>query len=59
MVFDPKNGQWMVWWIQWQTFLPILLLQFVNLLWVSLDSRCIGADRVNSWYYLIWRVIYK
>ena len=34
---------WLVWWMKYQIFVPILLLQFLNLFW----------------YYLIWRLAYR
>ncbi|TIA85487.1 hypothetical protein E3P99_03981 [Wallemia hederae] len=37
------DGVWMVDWMQWQIFLPILLLQFLNLFW----------------YFLIWRILIR
>jgi len=41
--FSPSKGVWMVPWIQWQIFTPILLLQFLNLFW----------------YFLIWRIFWR
>ncbi|KAI5124910.1 hypothetical protein M0805_007338 [Coniferiporia weirii] len=38
--FHPSEGVWLVWWMKYQIFVPILLLQFLNLFW----------------YFLIWRV---
>ncbi|KAH9938181.1 TLC domain-containing protein [Fomitopsis serialis] len=39
----PEDGVWMVWWMKYQIFTPILLLQFLNLFW----------------YFLIWRIAYR
>jgi len=39
----PEEGVWMVWWMKWQIFVPILLLQALNLFW----------------YYLILRIAYR
>ncbi|KAF8312227.1 longevity assurance proteins LAG1/LAC1 [Clavulina sp. PMI_390] len=41
--FEPAKGIWMVWWMRYQIFIPILLLQFVNLFWS----------------FLIWRILYR
>jgi very-long-chain ceramide synthase len=41
--FSPSKGVWMVWWMKWQIFTPLLLLQFLNLFW----------------YVLIWRVLWR
>ncbi|KAI9508950.1 longevity assurance proteins LAG1/LAC1 [Russula earlei] len=41
--FSPSKGVWMVWWMKWQIFTPILLLQCLNLFW----------------YFLIWRVFWR
>ncbi|KAI0796697.1 TLC domain-containing protein [Abortiporus biennis] len=35
----PDDGVWMVWWMQYQVFVPILLLQFLNLFWYILILR--------------------
>jgi len=42
-VFDPLNDKWMVWWMKWQIFTPIFLLQCINLFW----------------YFLIWRILFR
>ncbi|VDB90085.1 unnamed protein product [Peniophora sp. CBMAI 1063] len=39
----PEDGVWMVWWMKWQVFAPLVLLQALNLFW----------------YYLILRVLYR
>ena len=39
----PEDGVWMVWWMKWQVFAPILLLQVLNLFW----------------YYLILRILWR
>ncbi|KAF8312226.1 longevity assurance proteins LAG1/LAC1 [Clavulina sp. PMI_390] len=44
--FEPLKGIWMVWWMKYQIFVPILLLQIVNL--------C-----ASFWYFLIWRVLFR
>ncbi|KAA1466431.1 longevity assurance proteins LAG1/LAC1 [Dentipellis sp. KUC8613] len=31
--FWPLEGVWMVWWMKWQIFFPIFLLQLLNLFW--------------------------
>ena len=41
--WSPKDGWWMVWWMQYQVFVPILALQFLQLFW----------------YVLIWRIAYR
>ena len=41
--FHPKDGVWMVDWMRYQIFIPILLLQFLNLFW----------------YYLMCRILYR
>ncbi|KAF8335050.1 longevity assurance proteins LAG1/LAC1 [Cantharellus anzutake] len=41
--FTPRDGVWMVWWMKYQIFIPILLLQLVNIFW----------------YFLIWRVLFR
>lgn len=41
--WDPPRGVWMARWIQYQIFLPMLLLQMINLFW----------------YFLIWRILYR
>ncbi|KAG8862671.1 hypothetical protein FRC20_011114 [Serendipita sp. 405] len=42
-VWDPMNGLWMPKWVKYQIFIPILLLQFINLFW----------------YFLIWRILLR
>jgi acyl-CoA-dependent ceramide synthase len=42
-LFDPLNGKWMDWWMKWQIFTPIALLQCLNLFW----------------YFLIWRILFR
>ncbi|KAJ3538718.1 hypothetical protein NM688_g6480 [Phlebia brevispora] len=37
--WSPKDGWWMVWWMQYQVFAPILLLQFIQLFWLFLIFR--------------------
>ena len=39
----PEDGVWMVWWMKYQIFVPILLLQLLNLFW----------------YALIWRIAWR
>ncbi|KAH9965929.1 TLC domain-containing protein [Russula dissimulans] len=41
--WSPNKGVWMVWWMKWQIFTPILLLQFLNIFW----------------YLLIWRILWR
>lgn len=41
--FDPLNDNWLSWWMKWQIFTPIFLLQLINLFW----------------YFLIWRILVK
>ncbi|WVN90181.1 uncharacterized protein L203_105417 [Cryptococcus depauperatus CBS 7841] len=41
--FDPLNGNWLDWWMKWQIFVPIALLQLINLFW----------------YFLIWRILLR
>jgi len=40
---DFWNNKFMTWWMQYQIFAPILLLQFLNLFW----------------YFLIWRILFR
>ncbi|KAH8113272.1 longevity assurance proteins LAG1/LAC1 [Phellopilus nigrolimitatus] len=35
----PSEGVWMVWWLQYQIFIPVLLLQVLNLFWYFLILR--------------------
>ena len=42
-VINPPEGVWMAWWLRYQIFLPILLLQLLNLFW----------------YFLIWRILIR
>ncbi|KAI0081742.1 longevity assurance proteins LAG1 LAC1 [Panus rudis PR-1116 ss-1] len=37
--WSPSDGVWMVWWMKYQVFTPILLLQFLNLFWYYLILR--------------------
>jgi len=39
----PESGAWLAPWMRYQIFIPILLLQFLNLFW----------------YFLIWRIAYR
>lgn len=39
-VWAPSQGAWLVWWMKYQIFAPLLVLQLLNLFW----------------YYLIWRI---
>ncbi|RDX52547.1 longevity assurance proteins LAG1/LAC1 [Lentinus brumalis] len=39
----PEDGVWMVWWMKYQVFVPLLALQGLNLFW----------------YFLIWRLAYR
>ena len=39
----PEDGVWMVWWMKYQIFAPLLLLQCLNLFW----------------YYLILRILWR
>ncbi|KAH9999882.1 hypothetical protein BJV77DRAFT_975187 [Russula vinacea] len=41
--FSPSKGVWMAGWMQWQIFIPIFLLQCLNLFW----------------YFLIWRILWR
>ncbi|KAK7695872.1 hypothetical protein QCA50_000510 [Cerrena zonata] len=38
-VWSPKDGVWMTWWMKYQIFVPVLLLQFLNLFWYILILR--------------------
>ncbi|EKD02674.1 ceramide synthase component, Lag1p [Trichosporon asahii var. asahii CBS 8904] len=42
-VWEPLKDNWMVWWMKWQIFAPIFLLQCINLFW----------------YFLIWRILIR
>lgn len=42
-VWDPKNGKFMAPWVKYQIFIPIALLQLINLFW----------------YFLIWRILLR
>ncbi|KAH8119919.1 longevity assurance proteins LAG1/LAC1 [Phellopilus nigrolimitatus] len=53
--FHPSDGVWLVWWMKYQVFVPILLLQFLNLFWYFLILRILvralsgdGATDVRS-----------
>ncbi|KIJ70047.1 hypothetical protein HYDPIDRAFT_121394 [Hydnomerulius pinastri MD-312] len=35
----PETGAWMVWWMKYQIFIPVLLLQILNLFWYFLICR--------------------
>ncbi|KAI0053567.1 longevity assurance proteins LAG1/LAC1 [Auriscalpium vulgare] len=37
--WTPSEGVWMLWWMRWQIFMPILLLQCLNLFWYFLILR--------------------
>jgi len=41
--WSPEEGVWMVSWMRWQIFIPMFLLQLVNLFW----------------YFLILRIMYR
>ena len=41
--WSPEDGVWMVWWMKYQVFAPILALQGLNLFW----------------YFVIWRIAYR
>ncbi|ORY35426.1 putative phingosine N-acyltransferase protein [Naematelia encephala] len=41
--FAPLDDQWMDWWMKWQIFVPIFLLQCINVFW----------------YFLILRILYR
>ncbi|WWC93633.1 hypothetical protein V866_000468 [Kwoniella sp. B9012] len=41
--FAPLEDKWLDWWMKWQIFVPIFLLQLINLFW----------------YFLIWRILIK
>ncbi|PAV20831.1 longevity assurance s LAG1 LAC1 [Pyrrhoderma noxium] len=43
--WSPPDGVWMVWWMRYQIFAPILLLQFLNLFWYFFILR-IGARAI-------------
>ncbi|KAL7282392.1 longevity assurance proteins LAG1/LAC1 [Trametes coccinea BRFM310] len=37
--WSPDDGVWMVWWMKYQVFVPLLLLQALNLFWYFLILR--------------------
>ncbi|KZT74358.1 longevity assurance proteins LAG1/LAC1 [Daedalea quercina L-15889] len=37
--WSPQDGVWLVWWMKYQVFTPILLLQFLNIFWYVLIVR--------------------
>ncbi|CDO71250.1 hypothetical protein BN946_scf184908.g7 [Trametes cinnabarina] len=37
--WSPEDGAWMVWWMKYQVFVPLLLLQALNLFWYFLICR--------------------
>ncbi|KAH9853501.1 TLC domain-containing protein [Lenzites betulinus] len=37
--WSPKDGVWLTWWMKYQIFVPVLLLQFLNLFWYFLILR--------------------
>lgn len=41
-IFDPWNDRWIDWWMKWQIFIPILLLQLLNLVWYFLILRILA-----------------
>ena len=41
--WSPEDGVWMVWWMKYQVFAPLLALQGLNLFW----------------YFFIWRIAYR
>jgi len=32
-VWRPADGLWMPWWVKWQMFVPVLLIQLLNVMW--------------------------
>lgn len=63
----------MVWWMKYQIFVPIFLLQLVNLctstfsrslssshsFWAIRDTELTVWLEFTDWYFLIWRVLYR
>ncbi|KZT12481.1 longevity assurance proteins LAG1/LAC1 [Laetiporus sulphureus 93-53] len=45
--WSPKDGVWLVWWMKYQVFTPILLLLFLNIFWYILMLR-IGLRVLQS-----------
>ncbi|EJU06038.1 longevity assurance proteins LAG1/LAC1 [Dacryopinax primogenitus] len=41
--WDPPRGVWLAWWMKYQIFVPIALIQLLNIFW----------------YLLMWRVLYR
>ncbi|KAI0732946.1 longevity assurance proteins LAG1/LAC1 [Fomitopsis betulina] len=50
--WSPDDGVWLVWWMKYQIFLPILLLLFLNLFWyfliLRIAYRAITLDKLDD-----------
>lgn len=69
--FVPSDGVWMTWWMKYQIFVPIVLLQIVNLCTslhpylfatlISLRSSILTTSSTGRlvWYFLILRILYR
>jgi len=46
--WSPRDGVWLAWWMKYQIFIPIVLLQIVNLFWYFLILRIAYRTVVSS-----------
>ena len=50
MQWAPETGAWLVWWMKYQIFTPLFLLQLLNLFWYFLILRILFRYVEQSWY---------